>query len=184
MKFYTVLFCLSFLVLYNYKNTSSIENTDKIWSDSELVELNEIVLGFDQALISQFNSSSIETVYLKYSEYFFQNINSVPVSEELLNLCSRIKQFEIFEKIWVKHHDNKTITLNLGYGDNSPYMKYLQNISSRSSFLRSYYKNINVSKDIQPSIIAGFSKNNSELNMSDINNRLIFAIHYLTLILR
>ena len=54
----------------------------------------------------------------------------------------------------------------------------------QSGFINDYAASVNAIGDLQPSVVAGFAKNIKNIDLTDRNNRLIFAIHYLTLINR
>ena len=97
-------------------------------------------------------------------------------------LSSDLKKFVVFDKIWWKYTDSNTEHFNLKTDSN--YQKYLTEIEKKSDFIKNYTDRFNAASDLQPSIIAGFAKNIESIDLTDKNNRLIFAIHYLTLINR
>ena len=57
-------------------------------------------------------------------------------------------------------------------------------IGEKNDFINVYADRLNAASDLLPSVIAGFSKNIDRIDLTNKNNRLIFAIHYLTLINR
>ena len=163
------------------KQESKIENPDGIWTKTELMELNSIVSEFDQILMTEYKTDSENNAYLEYSNSVFQN-QIVPNLNGMEKLSSDLKNFVVFDKIWLLYTDsnNEYFILNI----NNNYQKYLNEISRKSDFIKDYSDRFNSANDIQPSIIAGFAKNIGNIDLTDKNNRLIFAIHYLRLLNR
>lgn len=163
------------------KQESKIENPDGIWTKTELMELNSIVSEFDQILMTEYKTDSENNAYLEYSNSVFQN-QIVPNLNGMEKLSSDLKNFVVFDKIWLLYTDsnNEYFILNI----NNNYQKYLNEIGKKSDFIKDYSDRFNSVNDIQPSIIAGFAKNIGNIDLTDKNSRLIFAIHYLTLLNR
>jgi hypothetical protein len=106
----------------------------------------------------------------------------VPNLNGMKKLSSDLKKFVVFDKIWWKYTDSNSEHFNLKTDCN--YQKYLSEIGKTSNFLIDYADRFNSASDLQPSVIAGFAKNIKNIDLTDKNNRLIFAIHYLTLLNR
>ena len=92
------------------------------------------------------------------------------------------KKFVVFDKIWWKYTDSNSEHFNLK--NDSNYIKYLTEIGKQSDFINDYADRLIHASDLQPSIVSGFAKNIENIDLTDKNYRLIFAIHYLTLINR
>ena len=165
-------------ILSACKQESKIENPNGIWTEPELAELNSIVSDFDQILKTEYKTNSEKKAYLEYSNYVFQNY-FIPDIIGMEKLSSDLKKFVVFDKIWWIYTDSNTEYFNLK--TNSKYQKYLTEIGKESDFINVYADRLISAGDIPPSVIAGFSKNIENINLTDKNNRLIFAIHYLTL---
>ena len=163
------------------KQESKIENPNGIWTEPELTELNSIVSEFDQILTTKYKTDSAKKAYLEYSNSVFQN-QILPNLNGMEKLSSDLKKFLVFDKIWWKYTDSNTEHFNLKTDSN--YQKYLTEIGKKSDFIKDYADRFNAAGDLQPSVIAGFAKNIENIDLTDKNNRLIFAIHYLTLINR
>ena len=168
-------------ILSACKQESKIENPNRIWTDTELTELNSIASEFDQILTTEYKTDSEKKAYLEYSNNVFQN-QIVPNLNGMEKLGSDLKKFVVFDKIWWKYTDSSSEHFNLKTDSN--YIKYLTKIGKQSDFINGYADRLNAASDLQPSVIAGFAKNIENINLIDKNNRLIFAIHYLTLINR
>ena len=172
---------LFLIILSACKQESEIQNPDGIWTETELTELNTIVSEFDQILTAEYKTDSKKKAYLEYSNYVFQN-DIIPILNGMEKLSSDLKKFVVFDKIWWKYTDSNSEYFNLNTDSN--YQIYLTEIGKTSDFIKDYTDRFNSASDIQPSVIAGFSKNIENLDLTDKNIRLIFAIHYLTLLNR
>ena len=172
---------LFLIIVSACKQESKIENPNGIWTKSELAELNAIVSEFDQILKTEYKTDSEKKAYLEYSNSVFQN-QFIPDFNGMKKLSSDLKNFAVFDKIWWKYKDSSSESFNLKTDSN--YCKYLTEIGKTSDFINDYADRLNQASDLQPSVISGFAKNIENINLTDKNNRLIFAIHYLTLINR
>ena len=173
---------LIFLTIFSAcEQQSKIENPNGIWSDKELAELDKIVYNFDEILTNKYRANSIENAYLEYSNFVSEN-NMTPILPGMEKLSTDLKEFVVFDKIWWKFTDSSTESFNLKTDSN--YIKYLTEVKKQSDFINDYAASVNAIGDLQPSVVAGFAKNIKNIDLTDRNNRLIFAIHYLTLINR
>tara|TARA_R110000823_G_C15934544_1_gene499817 strand:+ start:2082 stop:2645 length:564 start_codon:yes stop_codon:yes gene_type:complete len=171
-----------FLILLSAcKQESSIQNPNGIWTESELTELESIVSRFDQILTTEYKTDRKKKAYLEYSNYVLQN-NVTPILNGMEELSSDLKTFVVFDKIWWKYSDSNSERFSLKTHSN--YLKYLTEIEGQSDLLNDYVERFNAANDLQPSVVAGFAKNIEDIDLTNKNNRLIFAIHYLTLINR
>ena len=175
-------FLILFLIILSAcKKESNIQNPNGIWTESELNELNTIVSEFDKILTAEYKTDSEIKAYSEYSDYVFQN-NFTPILNGMENLSSDLKKFEVFDKIWWKYQNTGSEHFN--FKTNSNYIRYLTKIGEKNDFINVYADRLNAASDLLPSVIAGFSKNIDRIDLTNKNNRLIFAIHYLTLINR
>ena len=169
-----------FLTIFSAcKQENEIKNPNGIWTESELVELNAIVSEFDRILTTNYKTSSVKKAYLDYSNYVIQN-NITPILNGMEELSSELKKFTVFDKIWWKYSDSTNEYFTLIGASN--YQKYLNEIGKTSTIINGYAESIDAANDINPSVISGFAYNIENIDLTDKNNRLIFAIHCLTLI--
>lgn len=168
-------------ILSACKQESKIDNFNGIWTEPELLELNSIVSEFDQILMTEYKTDSEKKAYLKYSNNVFQN-QIVPNIDGMEKLSSDIKKLVVFDEIWWKYTNSNSEHFNLKTDSN--YIKYLTEIGKTSDFIKDYADQLNSASDLQPSVTAGFAKNIENIDLTNKNNHLIFAIHYLTLINR
>lgn len=169
------------IILSACRQESKIENLNEIWTETELMELNSIVSRFDRILTTEYKTDSEKKAYSEYSNYVFQN-NITPVLNGMEKLSSDLKKFIVFDKIWWEYKDSNTNHFNLTPDSN--YQKYLMKIGKTSEFINDYVERFKMVNDLHPSLVSGFAKNIESVDLTDKNNRLIFAIHYLTLINR
>jgi hypothetical protein len=176
---------MTILLLISCTNSEEyeIENPNGIWTDSELVELNSLVSEFDRILISEYKSESEIKAYEEFSKKVFNEM-AIPDLKEYTKLNSDLKKLNVFDKIWRNFTDSITNKKHFDLKYNSKYQEYLKHIGGKSEFINGYADNFEKSGDITPSVVAGFSRNIKEIDLNNKNNRLIFTIHYLTLINR
>ena len=178
-----ILLTISSLTSCTNSKNYDIENPNGIWTKSELVELNSLVSKFDQILISEYKSDSETKAYEEFSNNVFNNM-VIPDFKEYAKLNSDLKNLKVFDKIWRNYTDSITNKNHFDLKYNSKYQEYLKHIGEKSEFIKGYADNFENAGDITPSVIAGFSKNIRKIDLNNKNNRLIFTIHYLTLINR
>ena len=182
LQFLKIRILILFLILLSAcKQESSIQNPNGIWTESELTELESIVSRFDQILTTEYKTDRKKKAYLEYSNYVSQN-NVTPILNGMEELSSDLKTFVVFDKIWWKYSDSNSELFSLKTHSN--YLKYLTEIEDQSDLLNDYVERFNAANDLQLSVVAGFAKNIEDIDLTNKNNRLIFAIHYLTLINR
>ena len=169
---------LFLIIISACKQESKIENPNRIWTEPELTQLNSIVSEFDKILTTEYKTDSVKKAYLEYSNSVFQN-QILPNLNGMKKLSSDLKKFVVFDKIWWKYTNSNTEHFDLKTDSN--YEKYLTEIGKKSDFIKDYADLFNAAGDIQPSVIGGFAKNIENIDLNNKNNRLIFAIHYLTL---
>ncbi|KJD34731.1 hypothetical protein PK35_02955 [Tamlana nanhaiensis] len=181
----TIGILMTILLLISCANSDKyeIENPNGIWTDSELVELNSLVSEFDRILISEYKSESEIKAYEEFSKKVFNDM-VIPDLKEYTELNSDLKKLKVFDKIWRNFTDSITNKKRFDLKYNSKYQEYLKHVGQKSEFIKVYAERFESAGDIVPSVVAGFAKNIEDIDLSDKNNRLIFTIHYLTLINR
>ncbi|WP_405202159.1 hypothetical protein [Dokdonia sp. LLG6352-1] len=182
-KIIGILLPILFLTSCVNSKESEIENPNEIWTESELVELNSLVAEFDRILISEYKSESKTKAYVEFSNSVFNDM-AIPDLKEYDKISSDAKKLKVFDKIWQTNTDSITNKdyFNLKY--NSNYQKYLKAIGENSELIKDYADKFENWGDIAPSVIGGYSRNIEKIDLNNKTNRLIFAIHYITLINR
>lgn len=177
----TFLIALTLLIL-SCKTETKIENPNGIYSDAELIELNGMVSDFDEILTSKYKTENIVEAYHEFSKIVAEE-NRVPIPKGLEDLSDKVLDLKVFDKIWRENIDQH-VPGKFYLNSNGEYLSYLEYIGKKSEFINIYVDEYKSAHDILPSIIDGFSTNIKELDLTNKNYRLIFAVHYLTLINR
>lgn len=172
-----------FVLIVSCTSETNISNPNGLFSEVELSELNQMVDAFDHILVQGFDTKLVVDAYMEFSIIVEEEISpTLPSGMEALGL--KVMDYKVFSKIW-RHYavDNRNKGKYNIYGT-SDYIKYLKRLGEDSDFLQVYAQNLKDAGDISPALIAGFAVNIELLDLTDRNNRLVFAIHYLTLIQR
>lgn len=170
------------------KKQTDIESSNGIFTKSDVNDLNWIITEFDRILKMEYNTNNVEKAYLDYSKEFWRNLSEeqtgyIPVPNGMELLGKKVQNLKVFDKIWSTWKDNSRENEVYNIGP-KPYLTYLKVRGKKSDFIKGYAESLSAAGDIMPSVIAGFAKNIEIVDLKNKNNRLIFAIHYLTLINR
>ncbi|CAM4369388.1 hypothetical protein [Gillisia limnaea] len=168
------------------EKTAEIENPNGIFTKSEISDLNWIINEFDQILESEYKTNVVEKAYKDYSSEVWKGLSerqSIPIPNGIDSLTRKIKKLGVFSKIWStwKGKPEDSEIYNIGQ---EPYLIYLKELGKESDFIEDYAQSLSNTRDIMPSIVAGFAKNIDNIDLKDKNSRLIFSVHYLTLFTR
>ncbi|MFD2517719.1 hypothetical protein [Salinimicrobium flavum] len=181
-KIVTILILFSFCACAHQRD---ISNPNGLFNSNEEADLNMIVAEFDKTLMTEFGTNSKEQAYTDFSDLVFKK-GGVPNFQGLQNLSTNLFTLSVFNEIWINTRNNnqedrkETINLNA----KGKYFSYLESIGEYSELIKKYKENFEIVNDIQPSVIAGVSRNVETLDLKDPDHRLFLAIHYLTLINR
>lgn len=160
-----------------------IDNTNKIWSDNELIELNSIISEFENVLMIEYKTQSEKEAYKQFSKFVVTN-GFYPEIENYEDLFSKVKDFEVFHKIWQLQIVSKTQKNHFKLKYNSSYQEYLESFGEKSEFIRMYADKFEYTGGISPSENAYILQNIDSIDLNNKNIRLILAIHNITLINR
>ena len=182
-------FLLIILTIFSAcEKPTEIENPNGIFTESDIHDLNWIVTEFDQILKTEYDTNNVEMAYFNYSKEFWNSLyaeqtGSIAIPHGMKSLGTKVQSLKVFDKIWSTWKDKSRVAEVYNIGQ-KPYLAYLKTRGSKSDFIKGYAESLSSSGDITPSVIAGFAKNIENIDLKDKNNRLIIAIHYLTLINR
>ncbi len=160
-----------------------LENINGIFSETEFQELKFLLQDFDNILIDESQTYSTKIAYWEFSQRVIEN-NSVPIIDGIDSLGQSVVEYKVFDKIWWKYKDSELNKVKYNFADKSLYLEYLKLVGKRSDFIKDYAERLESTNDLVPSVIAGFAKNIKKTDFEKENIRLIFAIHYLTLLNR
>lgn len=157
------------------------------FSDNEIDDLSDLVAYFDSVITGNYPNDS-ESLSESY-DTFFKGIRSVRNVGDMYNqYFTKFDQQKIFKcldkdlmtKIWkidyisTKCGKQDTILELRGEG---AYMSFLK----RSPILVKYCESIEIAGDISPASLSIFIPVQDKLNLNNISDRLIVAVHYLSL---
>ena len=165
---------------------TEIENPNKIFTNSDISDLNWMITEFDKMLESEYKTNLPEKAYQDYSNAVWKGLSEkqppyIPIPNGFDSLKHKVRKLGVFPKIWStwKEKPEDSLIYNIGQ---KPYLIYLKERGKKSDFINEYAQSLTKSRDIMPSAVAGFARNIENLNLKDKNNRLILLVHYLTLL--
>ncbi|WP_396601509.1 hypothetical protein [Algibacter sp. R77976] len=172
-----------FITFLSCSKEQKLENLNGIFSEIEFQELTFLLRGFDDVLLEESQTYSTKIAYWEFSQRVFEN-SSVPIIKGIDSLSNLVLQYKVFDKIWWKYQVSKSNKYKYNFSKESRYLEYLRLVGKKKKFIKSYAESLELTSDLLPSVVAGFAKNIKKTDLDDENIRLIFAIHYLTLLNR
>lgn len=181
--FFVILICRSSLGLVSSKDTCFSGYFNK----SEVEQLTKIVDYFDQIIQTNYpdNSGSLAESY----KLFFKHLNSFRIASKIYEhvfikfdqkIISESIDENLFNKIW-SHQKKRTNNIyrisDIALKPDSPYMSFLK----QHPFLKEYCETIEIAGDISPASLTVFNSIQTKLNTNDLSDRLIIAVHYISL---
>lgn len=194
MKYLSIIMLIVFFFScssYKYK----LENDSIIkqhFNEDEIKDLEEIIEFFDNEIQQQYRNPD-KDIYKSY-ENFFENLSTVGKAADIQNKIgiSQARQRKIlkeiekslFDKLWYYETGYRPLTndsiLSLNVNYLGEYMAFLKSVAKVDTTIRDYYKPIEASGCIPPSLIAGVINYYQNYDLTKKRIRLILAIHYLT----
>ena len=171
------------IIISACQQQNEISNPNGIFSKTDLSELNSIVNDFDKILMTEYKTDSKTKAYQEYSKQVNDEMR-IPIPNGLEKLGKEVMTLGVFNKIWWKYDYSTGNSGNFNINPKSEYLTFLKVNGENSELIKRYADKYSSVSDLQPSIIAEFARNIESQNLEDKNIRLIFAIHYLTLINR
>ncbi len=161
------------------------------FDDNEISELSDIVTFFDSKVQESCSKKTLDDCY----KWYFANFETIFKEKgiqidtvgygELLNSLDT----KVFDEIWgyaqrylrkinaVSYEKQKDLELNV----NGKYFKFLSEYSKKNKDLSVYVSSIKTTGCIAPVSIADFLTNYKNFDFNNELNRLIFAVHFITL---
>jgi len=189
------------ILLLNFSCSSPLdikleEDTDvlSIYNKKEISSLKLIVDFYDAFIMKNTKQQQINLAYHEY----FESIRNVNSFEDLINhirltpddlkfLINDLKICGTFDEIWqyeygINYKTKDTISVCIIPNTQGKYMRLLKLLGQSNDYLEVYANSIQECVCIPPSIAVGFQHNHNEFDFQKEVNRLIFAIHYITII--
>lgn len=164
----------------------------KVYNKNEILTLSKLVSAFDNIIVE---NSKRQVVALAYNEYFesldtAESIeglhNKLINSEEIDEMIQELKEKDIFNEIWKYSYnpnfqiDNTTTDLVLNLqGKHFELLKYL---AENNNIYKGYTKSLQRAGGINPALTASVIKDYYKaVDFNKEVNRLVWAIHYITI---
>lgn len=199
---HAVLFGAAFVTLISCEPEKSMTLKDdsfvnQVFDQEETNRLDSIVMFFDRIVVNGSNEQDINKAYREY----FANISTTESFEVIMNdlesdsnggvlsLIDELKETEIFHEIWhysygLEPRSMDTLYLMLSLNNQSKYLQLLDLLGNNDKFLKDYRYMIASTGSISPVAIATVMKDYKEVNFKKPVNRLVWAMHYITVFYR
>lgn len=175
----------------NQSKLSDNKTFRKIFSESEIQDLQSLYDFFNESICSDPNTEDLTKCY---KEFF----NKLEKSEETDDIHLDIpfdKQMKVYDsfsdstfneiwtfgKSWNYQEAPQDTFRTVHFNPNGKYLKFLKRTGRDDKVIRNYYESIIATGDISPSVIAGLLNNYEQYNIKDIRVKFIVAVHCLNL---
>lgn len=162
----------------------SIRNPENLFSSNELEELSFLVNSFDVALTDYYSENSLVCAYDKFAKEIYittEQGHSIEYKEIIQSIFEDVVKTEVADEIWWIDSSSVDNNLSVNICHGGKYMEYLEIIGSKYPFINIYAQQLLKYEDLgAPHILSAFAMNSKDFDFSNINIRLIYAIHYLT----
>lgn len=168
----------------------------KVFNEEEIHSLELIVNFFDSFILE--NTEKAQDISQAYYQYFETIKNSGSIedlsrdiglsnSDATKALIKKLKDNGIFYEIWnyaygYDFETKDTLSVELELNQQSKYVQLLELLGKNNNFFGEYNKHLQSSGTISPGNIALFMKYFREIEFQKEVNRLVFAIHYITIV--
>jgi len=179
-------------------NMELINNPDvlKGFNKEEASSLELIVNFFDSFILeSTEKAQNINQAYYQYFETIksTESIEDVGIKIGLSNsactkaLIKNLKKSGVFQEIWKYSYSSDfktkdTLSVRLALNQQGRYMQLLKLLGEDNHFFFEYYQDLKMSGGISPGNIAQFIKYFPKVKFQKEVNRLVFAVHYITIV--
>lgn len=179
-------------------NMKLINNPDvlKVFNKEEVSSL-ELIVNFFNSFILE-NTEKAQNINQAYYQYFetirsSESIEDLGIKIGLSNspgtkaLIKKLKKSGVFQEIWkysysIDFNTKDTLSVRLALNQQGKYMQLLKLLGEENHFFFEYYQDLQSSGSISPANIAQFIKYFPKVNFQKEVNRLVFAVHYITIV--
>jgi len=167
-----------------------------VFNEEEISSLGLIVNFFDSFILE--NTGEAQNIHQSYHQYFetienLESIEDLSINIGLANsnatktLIKKLKDREIFNEIWnysygYDFQTKDTLSVELELNQRGKYVQLLELLGKNNKFFLEYYKELQSSGTISPVNISQFKKYFQEVKFQKEVNRLVFAVHYITIV--
>jgi hypothetical protein len=188
------LYVLLFLINFSVKSQEKLNDNSTIktvFNDIEIQDLETILEFFDSKICETENidESNISDCYQSFFERMAQYEKTgiiefrIPFEDqeniyEIINQTT-FNEIWTFGKSWKRESDQafKYLSYNL----NGKYVEYLEELGNENKIIKNYIETLYGAGDISPIMFANVLMGYKNYDITDIQIRLMIAIHYMTL---
>ena len=167
-----------------------------VFNKEEIPSIELIVNFFDSFIVE--NTEKAQDINQSYYQYFETIENSESIEDLSIHiglsnsdvtkaLIRKLKDREIFYEIWnysygYDFQTKDTLSVELELNQRGKYVQLLKLLGKNNDYFLEYDKHLQSSGTISPSNIAQFMKYFREVEFQKDVNRLVFAVHYITIV--
>ena len=182
-----------------YTKGELIDNTTivKVFNKEEIVSLESIITFFDKIIMEKTQLPKVNDAYCSYFETInkmesfdeFEKLIHIENKESYRNLITQLKENGMYKKIWIDAYKYKSFvrkdtlkTYRRYKWENGKYMNFLRLVGEKDTFIKDYRESIIACGDICLTDIVSFMKFYKRFDFNKEIDRLMYALHYLTLL--
>ncbi len=169
----------------------------QIFSNEEIVSLESIITFFDKIIMEKTQLPKVNDAYCSYFETInkkesfdeFEKLIHIENKESYRNLITQLKEKGMYKKIWIDAYKYKSFvrkdtlkTYRRYKWENGKYMNFLRLVGEKDTFIKDYRESIIACGDICLTDIVSFMKFYKRFDFNKEIDRLMYAVHYLTLL--
>lgn len=163
-----------------------IYNEGNYWTAEEALALGELVNYMDDHLMNNYDVANINLAYQTYSIKLIDGLKSGSGSmDKFTGPGFDIDKLVFRDKIWAKmplvDENRVQVDTFYDYAPNSAYLDYLEAVPDTTGHTKKYAELLRRIGDITPSWFVEYADVSRTRDFSDPNQRLIFAVHFITL---
>ena len=189
LSYFTILLFSSSTV--ESQNLDSNKSLNKYFTDTEVLDLNNIILFFEQSICASDNTD-ISLTHQCYISFFKRMEKCIDTGDFDIKISYQ-NQRELynqilestFNQIWSLSQERKFIgndkvpVITFNYSGN--YIKFINTLGKENEIISEYADSYSSAGDITPGMIAMILVNYNRIDITDARMKLVVAIHYLTL---
>lgn len=162
------------------------------FNNFEINYLNNLLTKFDSFVIKQTTINDKKSAYIEFS----QSLKKIESSNELIEIFNKSRDIEFltnelikdstFYNIWnfefgYDYISKDTLSISIIPNTSGKYLSFLREVAEKNEYIDYYTESLMSTSDISPSSTSSFLTYSLNVDYTCNLNRLIFAVHYLTI---
>lgn len=183
-----ILFLL-LIVIIPVSCSNEKQNTvySNFWSDEEIVSLKQISDFFEENFLDKYDSLPIKEKYVRFLESFYDVVKAGDILNKLSSKRSIVDSFlsvnikkPVFGDIWIEYYQNNKPNPEYDINLDGRYLQWLGTFCY-SLWKHDYRESIIRAGDISAGLTAGTIFRHDRIDLDSEVNRLIIAVHFITI---